>query len=340
MPRRFDNLKKMFATIVAALLVAIILESGGLATWAERLQVGPWRDLAVKLSSSWHEVNQMLHLDTPRSMALAWRAHGASFMIPEPAPTTASVHDAATLTDMPRTVTLPDQSNVSAMVPDPVQAVLHNETGSVSHVALVGDSIMAVGLAPALRRSVSKNNGISIIRAYRSGTGLGRPDVFNWMVQYPQMLGAHKPDLVICAIGANDAQSFQVGRKVMTFGTPEWEEIYAQRLREFLDLLSANQAKVLWIGLPVMRDPVFSRKIAIINGLVKRTVAEYPQVTWIDPSPYLTDTSGGFLQFRQNQKGKLIRMRADDGIHLSDEGAAYMVPVISQWLASSIAAPN
>ena len=330
-------MKKMAATIVVAITITLSLEAAGLATWAERLEVGPWRDAAIKVSRSWQSVNQILHLDEPRRTALELREELALVMISEPSVVEVVVKTDLSLPKDPVSVSLPDAAlNITtapALLPQPVS--LDND--SINHIALVGDSIMAVGLAPALRRSVLKNDELKIIRAYRSGTGLGRPEVFNWVEQYPQMLGAQKPDLVICAMGANDAQGFQVGRNVISFGTPAWEEMYALRLRAFLDVLTRDQAKVLWIGMPVMRDPGFSKKMIFINMIVRRILADYPQVTWIDPNPFLTDASGSFEQFRQNQKGKMIRMRADDGIHLSDEGAAYIVPAINEWLASGVA---
>jgi hypothetical protein len=356
MLRRYDSLKKMSATLVAALAIALVLEAAGLATWAQRLEVGPWRDRAIQISGSWQSFTQVLRLDAPRRAGLELRQALASVMIPDTVVAEA-VTDTKAEVKSEIKIEIKTESHSSAsydhapvnsseIIKNPgveqslASAMVSLNNGSTRNIALVGDSIMAVGLAPALRRSILKNEDIKIIRAYRSGTGLGRPDVFNWIEQYPQMLGSQKPDLVICAIGANDAQSFQVGRKVIAFGTSAWDELYVQRLRAFLDLLAQDQIKVLWIGMPVMRDPGFSNKMTLINTLVRRVLADYPQVSWIDPNPYLTDSSGSFAQFRQNQKGRIIRMRADDGIHLSDEGAAYIVPAISQWLASNMSSSN
>jgi len=199
-------------------------------------------------------------------------------------------------------------------------------------VALVGDSMMAVGLAPVLRRNITRENGARLVRAYRSGTGLGRPDVFNWPAQYPQLLGAARPELVICAIGANDAQNFQVDRTVYSFGTPAWKQMYAERVREFAKLLTRDGARVLWIGMPVMRESGFARRMTSLNGLVKEVLAEFPQITWVDPNPYIAGSGGSFEQYRQDQRGKLVRLRADDGIHLSEDGAAYLLPAIYSWM--------
>src|SRR5262249_47349265 len=89
-------------------------------------------------------------------------------------------------------------------------------------VALAGDSMMAVGLAPTLVRGLAPEKDLHVLRAYRSGTGLARPEVLDWLVEYPRILGANKPDMVICAMGANDAQNVQVGKQVLQFGSPQW----------------------------------------------------------------------------------------------------------------------
>jgi hypothetical protein len=199
-------------------------------------------------------------------------------------------------------------------------------------IALVGDSMMAVGLAPVLRRALAKEENVNVVRAYRSGTGLGRPDVFNWMEEYPKMRGVQKPQIIICAIGANDAQGFQIGKTVYAFGTPQWNAVYAERVRNFLSLLGQDGARIIWLGMPVMREPNFSKRMMAVSALTKSVVTEYPQVTWLDPNLFLNDAGTGFTQFRFNQKGQMIRLRGDDGIHLSDEGAAYLVPSILNWI--------
>lgn len=202
-------------------------------------------------------------------------------------------------------------------------------------VALVGDSMMAVGLAPVLRRAMASQSEVRFVRAYRSGTGLGRPDVFNWPEQYPQLIGAVRPGLVICSIGANDAQNFQLDRIVYVFGSPAWKQVYADRVRQFARLLTRDGAHVLWVGMPVMRENGFARRMVAVNSLVKEVLTEFPQITWIDPNTYIAGEGGSFQQYLRDQRGKLVRLRADDGIHLSEDGAAYLVPAISGWMQRS-----
>jgi len=205
-------------------------------------------------------------------------------------------------------------------------------------VALAGDSMMAVGLAPTLTRGLATEKNMHLVRAYRSGTGLARPEVLDWLVEYPRMLGADKPDIVICAIGANDAQNVQVGKQVLQFGSPQWNDFFRQRLTAYLDMLTRDHARVLWLAMPVMKAATFAQKMEQINAVARGTVAQYPGVTWLDVSAALGDAKDGFHQFRADERGRLIKLRADDGIHLSDDGAASLLLPIRDWLARAATA--
>lgn len=317
--------------LLSALLIAFLLEATGLATWAERLEVGALRNVAQPVTQSWERLVNAVHLDLPRRAALDLREQWSGMLMPVPQ-ANVSVESASSVTTQQviaaeaKPNKLPEQQIPSKGAPLATPAPL---TGQV---ALVGDSMMAVGLAPVLRRSLAPEDSVRFVRAYRSGTGLGRPDVFNWPAQYPQLIGASRPAWVICSIGANDAQNFQVERTVYVFGTPAWKQMYGERVREFARLLTRDVAPVLWVGMPVMREKGFSRRMALVNELVKEILTEFPQITWIDPNPYIAGEGGSYQQYLRDQRGKLVRLRADDGIHLSEDGAAYFVPAISAWM--------
>lgn len=343
---RSTSIADVIRALASALLVALLLEATGLVIWAERLEVGALRDVAQPVTQTWQRIVTGSNLDAPRRLALDLRERWSTVLMPatEDLPSVASTLPARTEIPAPAAAVVtephepvleppadPDQTISPSTEAAAAKAVVPMDT-LPKQVALVGDSMMAVGLAPVIRRKMTRENGGRFVRAYRSGTGLGRPDVFNWPAQYPQMIGTARPELVICAIGTNDAQNFQIERSVYAFGTPAWKAMYAERVRDFAKLLTQDGAQVLWIGMPVMRESGFSRRMASINVLVKEVVAEFPQITWIDPNTYIAGSGGSFEQYRQDQLGKLVRLRADDGIHLSEEGAAYLLPAISSWM--------
>ena len=341
MLRRFDSVKRMTATVAAATVIGLIIEAGGLSIWAQRLEVGVLRDIASPITQVWEQAVSALHLDAPRRWALIAKTSLADVMMPEPiteqvmdTALTATENNMTTVAAQVKTNTTKTskQSGRKTKSEVALPVAVNFSSNEKIQIALVGDSMMAVGLAPVLRRALAKEENVTVIRAYRSGTGLGRPDVFNWMEEYPKMRGIKKPHIIICAIGANDAQGFQIDRTVYAFGTPQWNAVYAERVRNFLNLLGQDGARIIWLGMPVMREPSFSKRIMTVSILTKSVVTEYPQVTWLDPNPFINDAGTSFTQFRFNQKGQMIRLRGDDGIHLSDDGAAYLVPAILSWI--------
>lgn len=327
----------MFLTLLAALLVGAVLEADGLRIWADRLETGVLRDTAVPITRAWHGWVSKSGGEVPREEALAFKSRWAEAFTGQGG--AAEPEDPVVSSSQPEPGAVQSEVIAQSSEPvkqSPVQAAPREPSLAVStgtQIVLAGDSMMAVGLAPVLRRSLSAGGGVHVIKAYRSGTGLARPEVFDWLQHYPLMLGEAQPAIVICSMGANDGQNVQSGKQVLEFGSAAWDAFYRGRLTAYLDLLTRNQTRVLWVGMPAMRAPSFARKMQHMNALVQEVLKDYPGVTWLDPNPVLSSESRNFMQFRSNEHGKLIKLRADDGIHMTDEGAAFLLPGIRAWLA-------
>jgi hypothetical protein len=197
---------------------------------------------------------------------------------------------------------------------------------------LAGDSMMAVGFGTSLMRRASEDKNLRILRAFKSGTGLARPDVFNWMDQYPAILGSERPEVVIVAIGANDGQSFVVDGKILLYGSEEWRKTYQSRVADFLAMVESTGARVLWVGLPPMRSPSFNQRISILNRIAYTVVSQDPRAAWWSTASFVGDASGSFREFTELPNGTLVRLRAPDGIHFAEEGASTMAAVLMKWL--------
>jgi hypothetical protein len=353
MKRRHDTLLRSFATLLVALFCGLVLEADGLRIWAERLPVGTLRDSVLPVTAKWQGWMSPLHAGSLREAALEMKSRLASAS-PVKGPTEARPilqnNDPATMLVSVKSVnadtgvsgTTAATALTNASVQEVVASTQQNAgvtanwspaDGSGRVLALAGDSMMAVGLAPTLGRDLATNPNFHVLKAYRSGTGLARPEVFDWIQQYPVMLAGTQPQLVICAMGANDAQNVQIGKAVLEFGSAEWDAYYRGRLSAYLAMLGSRPVRILWVGMPLMKEKKFSLKMQHMNQLIQAEIAGRPNVTWLDPNPAL-GYSKGFEQYRANARGKMIKMRADDGIHMTDDGAAYLLPAIREWLAT------
>lgn len=339
---RISSLSQLTLVMAGFAATILFLESQALVSWADRLDVGPARTRALLATTSIHGVLSPLHADRLRSQTLTaldrlgWSDDPARL---EQAQTRLVGFTSArnlpcsakpVIASPARGASTALISAVPLKTPLPQLAPL---TGNQPRtVALVGDSMMAVGLSNVLLRDAANNPDLKVIRAFKSGTGLARPDVFDWMTEYPAMIGTNHPDAIIVAIGANDGQGFIDNGKTVAFGSDAWTRAYQQRTAAFLELLTQNGAHVVWVGLPPMRNGQYNAHIATINRIAYTVVSQYPQATWWNPQSLIGDDSGQYREFGVTPDGKTSRLRQSDGIHLSDEGASLLTPTLMNWL--------
>jgi hypothetical protein len=352
----------MFLALAGCVGVALLLESGGLVSWANHLELGPLRTVALPVATAIDRTLHPLHMDVFRQEALeslariGWSddpALLAAVSIPPAPAASAGGEPGAGASEQPLAPSPARSANPIAAVTakaftdaagsrTPLAASVPRSTAlpplppvdpaRPRVVALAGDSMMAVGMSATLMRQAANDPHLRILRLFRSGTGLARPEVFNWMSEYPAMLGKEKPDVVLVSIGANDAQGFVVDGKVLAYGSEAWEKVYQQRVASYLAMIGASGARVVWMALPPMRIPVFNEKIANLNRIAYTVVSQSPQATWWNPVSLIGDEAGRYREFVTLGSGRSLRIRAADGIHLSDEGAGLFTPMLLKWL--------
>jgi hypothetical protein len=345
----------MFLTLGGFVVVILLLESDGLENWANRLEPGPLRTVAQPAAAALTRTLQPFGVAGARDRLLdeaariGWSDDAARVARVTLAPTEpAAASQAETSPTSSTGLAVPPRKSRSiltaAAVAPIVGSVPHNvsltplapiEQGRSRMVVLTGDSMMAVGLGAGLMRKANENKNLRIMRAFKSGTGLARPDVFNWIDQYPAMLGSEKPDVVIVAIGANDGQSFVVDGKVVLFGTEQWRKVYQSRVADFLATVESTGARVLWVGLPPMRSEPFNQRITIVNRIAYTVVSEDPKAAWWSTASFVGDATGSFREFAELPGGRLVRLRAPDGIHFTEDGASTMTGALMNWLDPS-----
>ena len=353
-PTRFNSITQLAGVMAGFALTIVLLESQALLTWAERLEVGVGRQQAVAAFSALHRTLAPLGIEKLRQQGLTdldllgWSDDPARLKSARDNSNLAALGHACSTPDTPGAPDLAGSSvttGPASKIPGnsiplalgvpkitPLQALPPMAADKPLVVALVGDSMMAVGLSDVLLQDSAANPNLRVIKAFKSGTGLARPDVFDWMQEYPAMIGDQQPDVIFVAIGANDGQGFVENGQVLAFGSDAWVRVYQQRTAAFLNLLTEQGARVVWVGLPPMKSPKYDDKTAVINRIAYTVVSQYPQASWWNPSSLSGDESGAYREFATLAGGKTIRIRAADGIHLSDEGAALLAPPLMSWL--------
>jgi hypothetical protein len=211
-------------------------------------------------------------------------------------------------------------------------------------IAFVGDS-MSDGIWGAFFRMTGGGHcspgELTLIRDARNGTGLARPDHFDWTGELDALVGKDAPTLVFAAIGLNDAQDLVMPDKTkFKLGSDGWLAQYKQNVADFYEHAGKGGAPVVIMGLPNLRDDGAERHAELVNGIYHDVAANERDVsvTYIAPW-HLTNDDGSFAAFGNNLNGQTVQIRAPDGLHFTQAGydvlARYLEPTVTQALAAA-----
>ena len=121
-------------------------------------------------------------------------------------------------------------------------------SGTARKVTVAGDSI-SVGLGTVLRPLVPDGTTVKVIGEV--GTGLARPDRFDWPRRLDALARDFPPQVLVFSVGSNDAQDLTDadGRVVARFADEEaWDAEYSRRLAEVFDAFERAGTAVVWVG--------------------------------------------------------------------------------------------
>ena len=185
---------------------------------------------------------------------------------------------------------------------------------------VVGDSL-GIDFGQPLVNDLAATDVVSAVLDGHIDTGLARPDYFDWPTELQADLARYQPQAVVVFIGANDPQNFVEGSTALTYGTAAWNDAYAKRVGAFMQEAAGTGARVLWVGMPPMADPVLNAKMQVLNGIAQSQAALHPGVTYFASWPVLSDPQGHFASFLPNASGNEVQIRDPDGTHIAGPGA-------------------
>ena len=88
-----------------------------------------------------------------------------------------------------------------------------------------------------------------------------------------------------------------------------------------LDAVNRAGAFVVWIGLPITRDPAQTRRFDTINAIIQSEARKRKgRVAFVDTYAAFASDSGGFAQYLTDASGKQVLVRAPDGVHFERAG--------------------
>ena len=303
--RRLHSAGSAVVVSLVGLLVGVLLNAPGLHKSATIQPEGWKRDLALAVTGPLEAVSDALLLDRPRAALKAALGRSdddeidTAVAVPKPTPTEPVGNEEPT-TPVTREKFSP-------------QRKLRFWVAGDSLVVVPGESLLrAAGGSPVLDPVGPVDERIA--------SGLERPDVFNWFKHVRKQLREEKPRAVVLMFGANDDHSFMTGvpegTEVGPFGSPSWEAEYRRRVGGIMDTVTTASGYLVWIGLPITRDAEQTSRFDTINAIVSSEAAKRPgRVSYLDTYFYFAGDDGGYAQYLTNDAGRLVKMRADDGVH-------------------------
>jgi len=199
-------------------------------------------------------------------------------------------------------------------------------------VLVVGDSI-GLSFGESLATMLDATGVVTTKVDGREGTGLSRPDAFDWPVQIQNDINQTHPELVVAMFGGNDDQDTYVNGRDVPFNTPQWDQLYSARVAAVADEVHAAGAHLLWSGLPIMRSAAKTARFTTVMNLTRAALAGRDATAFVDNYATLAGPQGQYVDALANASGQEILIREPDGIHPSPGGAdrlaAHAIAVIN-----------
>ena len=319
--RRLHSAGSAIVVSVAALFVALLLNAPGLHKSATIQPEGWKRDLALGVTGPLESVSSALLLDRPRRALKAALGRSDDDEVdtavavpqqPKPPPVT-------TPTGSPKRVTFTPKKKL--------------------RIWIAGDSLVIVP-GESVLRAIAGNRAFDAVDAIdgRIASGLERPDVFNWFTHVREVMETRKPRAVVVMFGGNDDHGFMTGvpegREVGTFGSPTWQAEYRRRVATVMDTVTSRGGYLVWIGLPISRDSEQTLRYDLINSIAQTEAAKRKgRVSYLDTYFFFAGEDGGYAQYVEDASGKLVKMRADDGVHFERAAGDLIADEVLERLA-------
>jgi hypothetical protein len=134
----------------------------------------------------------------------------------------------------------------------------------------------------------------------------------------------------------------EVDGSAVQFPSPAWTAAYLTRVLQLIGEAEASGALVMWVGMPVMEDPVYSQGMETLNSLYQQGVRADPDATFVSTWQLFSEL--GAYQAVADVDGVPENLREPDGIHYSFTGedviATYVIDEIASIFHVQLAPTN
>jgi hypothetical protein len=310
---------RALTVMVMCLFVWLLLDAPALKRAAEASEIGARRSAALAILGPLAGISEALQLDHVRSGIS--RAIGRD---PDEQPGVASI-DPVPIAPPAEREDDGERADAEAPIPVPTR-------GDTLRVAVIGDSF-ATGVGAAIGRSLNPRLADVQARGVIS-TGLTRPDYFNWQPNLQEIIDRYRPGVVVVMLGGNDAQTLTVpGEKpVPQSAQEEWRRIYAERVESLARTATDAGARVVWIGLPPMRDVNRDHQARRLDDIYRAVAKTSPGIAYVNSLHLFARPGGGYAAYLPDEDGDERLVREGDGEHFTSLGYDWVADAVLRAL--------
>jgi len=198
-------------------------------------------------------------------------------------------------------------------------------------ILFAGDSMMQ-GVAPFVMRELRQAHpDWQMTDLSKQSTGLTARRYFDWPHTIAQAIEAQQLTWVVIFLGPNDPRDMFLPDKRVSFATPQWLENYAARVDEILAHAVQRQVRVIWVGLPAMRDDRLQRGVAVLNPVFHDRAQAFG-TDYLAIEPLIGVASLPFQKYQRDATGQSVSVRTEDGTHFTPAGLHKITQALVQHI--------
>lgn len=299
--------RRALLLVVAVLGLLAVLRAPAMVHAGEGMRPGLTRTLLLGAARPVERVTHLVRLDTPdrwltRAFGHRTAPHGGASEL-----ATAASHTAT------------GRTGTTGAPAAPLTPLRRPTAADPLRVLVTGDSLTE-SLGPTIT-----NTAPDTVRAQtetRFGTGLVRPDFFDWAAHARVQVAERDPELVIVAMGGNDGQGITLADgTVLPAGSAEWAAEYQRRAGVVMRIWTADGARrLLWLSLPPARSDRLNGYFRQLNAATEAAAAGVSGASYLDLAPWLSK-DGAYSDYLTGADGQAVLARSHDGVHLALDGA-------------------
>lgn len=207
--------------------------------------------------------------------------------------------------------------------------------GKEQYTLFIFGDAFAGGLWAGLNRIAKNHPRLKINGRYREGSGLARPNIYDWKTRLPRTLENREIDIALVFIGANDAQDMRVNGQYLVFNSPEWKAAYTANVETMMTQLKEKNIAVYWLEQAPVAQEVLDFRLQTISKIHRQLAAKHG-IRFVELRASFTTSDGKFTKTGADIYGNIARLRTHNGIRFIKAGNNKLASIVLQQINTDI----